>query len=53
MPIVVLILSNERRLSQKAIHITRDKNHARRLTAMLMLHRGDCVSDVVRTQCCA
>ncbi|MDQ0431057.1 hypothetical protein ABIC12_002964 [Pantoea agglomerans] len=53
MPIVVPILRNERRLLQKAIHITRDKNHARRLTAMLMLHRGDCVSDVVRTQCCA
>jgi hypothetical protein len=26
---------------QKAIHKTRDKNHARRLTAMLMLHRGE------------
>ncbi len=38
---------------QKAIHQTRDKNHARRLTAMLMLHRGDRVSDVARTLCCA
>ena len=38
---------------QKAIHKTRDKNHARRLTAMLMLHRGDRVSDVARTLCCA
>ncbi|WP_440941045.1 hypothetical protein, partial [Klebsiella grimontii] len=26
-------------MMQKAIHKTRDKNHARRLTAMLMLHR--------------
>jgi transposase len=31
----------------------RDKNHARRLTAMLMLHRGERVSDVARTLCCA
>ncbi|MBF7839432.1 helix-turn-helix domain-containing protein, partial [Klebsiella pneumoniae] len=35
------------------IHKTRDKNHARRLTAMLMLHRGERVSDVARTLCCA
>ncbi|MGL9724277.1 helix-turn-helix domain-containing protein, partial [Sodalis sp. (in: enterobacteria)] len=38
---------------QKAIHKTRDKNYARRLTAMLMLHRGDRVSDIARTLCCA
>ncbi|WP_386263611.1 IS630 family transposase, partial [Xanthomonas translucens] len=38
---------------QKTIHKTRDKNHARRLTAMLMLHRGVRVSDVARTLCCA
>jgi transposase len=37
---------------QKTIHKTRDKNHARRLTAILMLHRGDRVSDVARTLCC-
>ena len=30
-------------------HKTKDKNHARRLTAMLMLHRGDAVSYVSRT----
>ena len=38
---------------QKTIHTTKDKNHARRLTAMLMLHRGDTVSHVARTLCCA
>ncbi|MBL7423981.1 helix-turn-helix domain-containing protein, partial [Escherichia coli] len=53
MPIIVPIPRGERRLMQKAIHKTRDKNHARRLTAMLMLHRGERVSDVARTLCCA
>ncbi|ACR69154.1 hypothetical protein NT01EI_1978 [Edwardsiella ictaluri 93-146] len=38
---------------QKTIHKTHDKNYSRRLTAMLMLHRGDRVSDVARTLCCA
>ncbi|RCG90651.1 homeo-like domain protein [Enterobacter hormaechei] len=38
---------------KKTIHKTRDKNHARRLTAILMLHRGSRVSDVARTLCCA
>lgn len=38
---------------QKTIHKTPDKNHSRRLTAMLMLHRGDNVSYVARTLCCA
>ncbi|EOG4600328.1 IS630 family transposase, partial [Klebsiella pneumoniae] len=46
MPIIAPIPRGERRLMQKAIHKTRDKNHARRLTAMLMLHRGERVSDV-------
>lgn len=53
MPIIAPIPRDERRLMQKAIHKTHDKNHARRLTAMLMLHRGDRVSDVARTLCCA
>ncbi|EPN2807631.1 IS630 family transposase [Serratia marcescens] len=53
MPIIALIPRDERRLMQKAIHKTRDKNHARRLTAMLMLQRGDSVSYVARTLCCA
>ncbi len=44
---------NERRLMKKTIHKTHDKNHARRLTAILMLHRGYRVSDVARTLCCA
>ncbi|EPS8031263.1 helix-turn-helix domain-containing protein [Escherichia coli] len=38
---------------QKAIYTTHDKNYARRLTAMLMLHRSARVSDVARTLCCA
>ncbi|ECD7340244.1 helix-turn-helix domain-containing protein, partial [Salmonella enterica subsp. enterica serovar Newport] len=53
MPIIAPIPRDERRLMQKAIHKTCDKNHARRLTAMLMLHRSDRVSDVARTPCCA
>ena len=53
MPIIVPIPRTERRLMQKTIHKTKDKNHARRLTAMLMLHRGDTVSYVARTLCCA
>ncbi|EIQ30538.1 putative transposase, partial [Shigella boydii 965-58] len=40
MPIIAPISRDERRLMQKAIHKTHDKNYARRLTAMLMLHRG-------------
>ncbi|MGX8940495.1 IS630 family transposase [Symbiopectobacterium sp. Eva_TO] len=44
---------NERRLMKKTLHKTRDKNHARRLTAILMLHRGERVSDVARMLCCA
>ena len=53
MPSIAPIPRDERRLMQKAIHKTRDKNYARRLTAMLMLHRGDSVSSVARTLCCA
>lgn len=45
MSIIPPISRDERRLIQKAIH--------KRLTAMLMLHRGDRVSDVARTLCCA
>ena len=44
MPIIAPIPRDERRLIQKAIHKTHDKNHARRLTAMLMLQRVDSVS---------
>lgn len=53
MPTIAPIPRTERRLMQKTIHKTRDKNHARRLTAMLMLHRGSRVTDVARTLCCA
>ena len=38
---------------QKAIHKTHNKNYAHRLTAMLMLYRGDRISDIARTLCCA
>lgn len=50
MPIIAPISRTERRQTQKAIHKTKDKNHAWRLTAMLMLHRGD---HVARTLYCA
>lgn len=53
MPIIAPIPRDERRLMQKAIHKTQDKTYARRLTAMLMLYRGDRVIDVARTICCA
>ncbi len=53
MPIIAPISDAERSLMQKTLHKTGDKNHARRLTAMLMLHRGDSVSDVAKTLCCA
>ncbi len=48
MPIIAPIPRDERRLMQKAIHKTHDKNYARRVTAMLMMHRGCRVSDVAR-----
>ncbi|WP_197276517.1 helix-turn-helix domain-containing protein, partial [Yersinia similis] len=53
MSIIAPIPRPERRLMQKAIHKTRDKDYARRLTAMLMLHRGDTVSHTARTLCAA
>jgi transposase-like protein len=53
MPIIAPISDAERSLMQKTIHKTDDKNHARRHTAMLMLHSGDTVSDVAKTLCCA
>ncbi|MEB5958185.1 IS630 family transposase [Escherichia coli] len=53
MPIIAPIPRNERRPMRKTIHKTRDKNHARRLNAMLMLHDGNRVSHVARTLCCA
>ncbi|SFO11251.1 IS630 family transposase [Xenorhabdus japonica] len=53
MPIIASIPRNERRLMQKTIQKTRDKNHARRLIAMLMLYRGDTVSYVAKTLACS
>lgn len=53
MTIIAPIPRDERGLMQKAIHKTCDENHTRRLTAMLMLHRGERVSDVARTLYCA
>ena len=53
MPIIASVPRSERRLIQTTIHETRDKNHARRLIAMLMLHWGERVSVVARTLCCA
>lgn len=38
----------ERRRIEKVIHKTNDKEHARRLTAILMLHQGHTVSTVHR-----
>lgn len=41
MPIIAPIPRTERCLMQKNIYKMRDKNYARRLIALLMLHRGD------------
>ncbi|MCL2891420.1 IS630 family transposase [Brenneria tiliae] len=49
MTIIAPIPRNERRQMQKIIHKTPDKNHARRLIAMLMLHRGDSLTHVAKT----
>ncbi|SLV31836.1 transposase [Klebsiella variicola] len=47
------MLRNELRLMKKTIHKMRDKNHARRLISILMLHMGVHISDVARMLCCA
>ena len=43
MPIIVAIPDEAQQ--------THDKNHARRLVAMLMLHQGMTVTDVARLRC--
>jgi len=43
----------KRTLIQKTIYKTADKNHARRLKTILILHRGDTVSDITKTLCYA
>ncbi len=53
MPIIAVIPDEERRLMRKEIQQTRDKNYARRLTAMLMRPRGMTVADVARLLCAA
>ncbi|MDC9624071.1 IS630 family transposase, partial [Xenorhabdus sp. XENO-7] len=53
MPIIAPISRNERRQMKKIIQTTRDKNYARRLMALLMLHQGMSVSYVARTLCAA
>ncbi len=49
MPIIAPIPRDERRLMHKPIHKTSDKNHARRLAAILMLRWGGSVSHVARS----
>ncbi|WP_237388482.1 IS630 family transposase [Xenorhabdus sp. Sc-CR9] len=53
MPIITSIPRNERRQMKKAIQKTRDKDYARRFTALLMLHEGSTVSHVSRTLHCS
>lgn len=53
MPIIAAISPEERRFMRKEAQQTRDKNDARRLIAMLMLHQGMTVTDVARLLCAA
>ncbi|MCJ8051635.1 IS630 family transposase [Salmonella enterica] len=53
MPIIAPIPDEERQLMRKEAQQTYDKNHARRLIAMLMLHQGMTVTDVARLLCAA
>ncbi|WP_317178666.1 IS630 family transposase, partial [Pectobacterium sp. HCp5_1] len=53
MPIIAAIPDEERQLMCKEAQQTRDKNYARRLIAMLMLHRGMTVTEVARLLCAA
>lgn len=53
MPIITAIPDEERRLMRKEAQLTCDKNHARRLIAMLLLHQGMTVTDVARILCAA
>lgn len=53
MPIIAFIPDEERRLIRREAQQTRDKNHARRLMAMLMLHQGMTVTEVARVLCAA
>lgn len=53
MSIIAAIPDEERRFMRKEAQQTRDKNHARRLIAILMLHQGMTVSEVSRLLCAA
>lgn len=53
MPIIAPIPTDERKIMQKTIQQTHDKNHARRLMALLMLHHGARVSHVANVLCAA
>lgn len=53
MPIIAPIPDEERQLMRKEAQQTHDKNHARRLIAMLMLHQGMTITDVARLLCAA
>ena len=53
MPIIAAIPDEERLLMRKEAQQTLDKNYARRLIAILMLHQGMTVTDVARILCAA
>ncbi len=53
MPNIAPIPRHERRQIQKIIQKTPDKNYARRLIAMLMLHRGYTLNYLGKTLCAA
>ncbi len=46
MPILPPLPRPQRRRIHKIIHATRDKGHARRLMAILLLHEGRTITDV-------
>jgi len=53
MPIIAAIPDEEQQLMRKEARQTRDKNHTRRLIAMLILHQRMTVSEVARLLCAA
>lgn len=53
MPLIAPIPNEERRLIRKEAQQIRDKNYAKRLIAILMLHQGMTVTDVTRILCAA
>ncbi|VFS52316.1 Uncharacterised protein [Budvicia aquatica] len=53
MPLIAAIPDEERLLMRKKAQQTLDKNYARRLIAILMLHQRMTVTDVARILCAA